>query len=43
MIKVYNTHDELLIYLICMSVVLKNFFFSYMMKYSIMVTQNYFN
>jgi hypothetical protein len=43
MMKFYNTHDELLIYLICISIVLKISFFSYMVKYSIMVTQNYFN
>jgi hypothetical protein len=43
MMKIYNTHDELLIYLICISIVLKISFFSYMVKYSTMVTQNYFN
>lgn len=43
MMKIYYTHDELLIYLICISTVLKISFFSYMVKYSIMVTRNYFN
>ena len=38
MIKIYSTHDKLLIYLICISIVLKISFFSYMAKYLIMVT-----
>ena len=39
MTNIYSTHDELLIYLICISIVLKISFFSYVVIYSIMVTQ----
>jgi hypothetical protein len=43
MMEIYNTYDELLIYLICVSIVLEISFFSYGVKYLMMVTQNYFN
>ena len=43
MIKIYNIDDELTTYIICISVVLEISYFSYGMKYLMMVTQNYFN
>jgi hypothetical protein len=41
--KIYNTHDELLIYLICISIKFEISPFSYIVKHSMIVTQNYFN
>jgi hypothetical protein len=43
MMKIYNTHNELLIYLICISIEFEISPLSYMVKHSIIVTQNYFN
>jgi hypothetical protein len=43
MMKIYNTHDELLIYLIYISIEFEISPFSYIVKHSMIITQNYFN
>jgi hypothetical protein len=43
MMKIYNTHDELLIYLICINIVFEISPFNYIMKHSMIITQNHFN
>jgi hypothetical protein len=43
MMKIYNTHNELLIYLICISIEFEISPFSYIVKHSMIITQNYFN
>jgi hypothetical protein len=43
MIKIYNTHNKLLIYLVCISIEFEISSFSYIVKHLMIITQNYLN